>query len=195
MYLACPVDALGHYQTIGSNRRDPTPARAFFIGVRLKNKRRKPRSLWSLVAPLVRGAMNAKVKGAVGELAFMLKAASLGFGVSKPHADTEHYDFIVDSGKRLSRVQVKSTSCVFHSGYRASSYRGDAYTVYKSDEIDFLVVYIVPRNIWYIIPVSAIAGLTTVTLYPDGSNGGRFEIYREAWHLLADYTLPPSAPK
>jgi len=134
--------------------------------------------------------MQSKVKGGVAELAFMLKAASLGFGVSKPHADTEHYDFIVDSGNRLSRVQVKSTSSVFHSGYRATSYRG-AYSIYKPDEIDFLVVYIVPRNIWYVIPVSAIAGSTCVTLYPDGCRyGGHFEAYREAWHLLADPALP-----
>jgi len=170
------------------------PARAFFIGVHLKKQRRKPRTLWSLVAPLVRGAMQSKVRGGVVELAFMLKAASLGFGVSKPHADTERYDFIVDSGKRLSRVQVKSTFSPLNGGYRATCYGGD-HSLYKANQIDFLVVYIVPRNIWYVIPVKAIIGATSMALYPDGCrrDGGYFEAYREAWHLLADPALPPSA--
>lgn len=159
----------------------------------MKKQRRKPRTLWSLVAPLVRGAMNTKVRGAVGELAFTLKAASLGFGVSKPHADTERYDFIVDSGKRLSRVQVKSSCSARRGGYSASGSWGN-HSVYNRHDIDFLVVYIIPRNIWYVIPVSAIRASACLTFYPDGCTwGGRFEVYREAWHLLADDVLPPSA--
>lgn len=138
--------------------------------------------------------MNSKVRGAVVELAFMLKAASLGFGISKPHADTERYDFIVDSGKRLSRVQVKSTFSPINGGYRATCYGGD-HSLYNAHQIDFLVVHIVPRNIWYVIPVSAIIGATSLALYPDGCrrDGGYFEAHREAWHLMADYTQPPSA--
>ncbi len=42
-------------------------------------------------------------------MGFMFKAAGLGFGVAKPCGDSERYDFILDSGKRLWRVQVKST--------------------------------------------------------------------------------------
>lgn len=138
--------------------------------------------------------MNTKVRGAVGELAFVLKAASLGFGVSKPHADTERYDFIVDSGKRLSRVQVKATWSLFNGGYRARA-TWSSNSLYNFHQIDFLVVYIVPRNIWYVIPVSAIKA-SGLVFYPDGcrrSWGGFFEKYREAWRLLADYALPPSA--
>jgi hypothetical protein len=181
-------DAHAYIKTTGATR---IPARAFFIGVQMAKKILQLSTIWSLVAPLVRGKIDCKARGALGELAFALKAASLGFGVSKPHADTEHYDFIVDSGKRLSRVQVKSTSSVFHSGYRASSYRG-AYSTYKPDEIDFLVAYIVPRNIWYVIPVSAIEDSTCMTFYPDGCrNGGHLEVYREAWHLLASGAAVP----
>lgn len=50
------------------------------------------------VVPLVRGAMSNKAKGELSELAFVLKAASLGFGVSKPHGD-ERYDFVLDNGR------------------------------------------------------------------------------------------------
>jgi PD-(D/E)XK nuclease superfamily protein len=151
--------------------------------------------LWSRVAPLVRGAMNCKVIGALGELAFVLKAASLGFGVSKPHADNERYDFIVDSGKRLSRVQVKTTFSRFHRGYRITS-EGYRHSPYKSSEIDFLVVYIAPRDIWYVIPVNCLNASNQLTFYPDGCrSGGNLEAYREAWHLLAGYALASSLPK
>ena len=84
------------------------PARAFFIGVQLKKKSRKSLEQPLQVAPLVRGPLDAKQKGEVGELAFLHKAASLGFGVAQPHGDSELYDFILDSGERFWRVQVKS---------------------------------------------------------------------------------------
>ena len=107
---------------------------------------------------MVRGAMNTKARGDLAELAFVLKAASLGFGVSQPHGDNERYDFVVDSGKRLWRVQVKSTCCAFGSGgYQAQSCGGN--NLYKAKEIDFLVAYIVPRDIWYVIPVNRIAAM------------------------------------
>jgi hypothetical protein len=46
------------------------------------------------------------------EGAFLNKATSLGLNVAKPWGDSERYDFIVDSGRRLLRVQVKSTQYV-----------------------------------------------------------------------------------
>lgn len=38
----------------------------------------------------------------------MAKVSSLGFGVAKPWGDSGPYDFIVESGGTLARVQVKS---------------------------------------------------------------------------------------
>jgi hypothetical protein len=40
--------------------------------------------------------LNTKRRGELAELAFTLKAASLGFGVSKPYGDSERYDVIID---------------------------------------------------------------------------------------------------
>ena len=73
--------------------------------------------------------------------------------------------------------------------------RGNNHSLYKANEIDFLVVYIVPRNIWYVIPVSCITALSSLAFYPDGCHwtGGYFEAYREAWHLLAGDTSSASA--
>jgi len=134
---------------------------------------------------MVRGAINAKARGELGELAFVLKAASLGFGVAKPHGENERYDFVVDSGERFWKVQVKSSHCAYRRGYQVGG-GGNGRKPYKANEIDFLVGYVAPRDIWYVIPVSSILLSRTICFYPAGcSRGGRFECYREAWHLMA----------
>ena len=55
------------------------------------------------------GLTTRKALGEAAEAAFLAKATSLGFGVAKTWGDSERYDFILDSGKKLWRVQVKST--------------------------------------------------------------------------------------
>ena len=140
-------------------------------------------------APLVRGKLSSKTKGELGELAFSHKAASLGFGVAEPNGEDEAYDFIVDSGQRLWRVQVKSIYRSYRRGYRASC-RHSNNDHYKAEEIDFVVAYIVPREIWYIIPVNSIVASGFLNFHPLGCRwGGRFERYREAWHLMAPPNL------
>jgi hypothetical protein len=44
-----------------------------------------------------RHELTTKRRGELAELAFTLKAASLGFGVAKPYGDSERYDFILDA--------------------------------------------------------------------------------------------------
>jgi hypothetical protein len=136
--------------------------------------------------PLVRGPRKNKQKGELGELAFLHKAASLGFGVAKPYGDSECYDFILDSGERFWRVQVKSIYRLSRCGYRAMSQRSNNQT-YKAEEVDFLVCYVVPLGIWCVVPVNCIAASAVVTFYPSGcrKSAGRYECYREAWHLMA----------
>jgi hypothetical protein len=146
-------------------------------------KSRKPK--WRS-APLVRGKLSSKTKGELGELAFSHKAACLGFGVAKPNGEDEAYDFILDSGQRLWRVQVKSIYTPFRDGFRAIGQRTNK-EPYTAKEIDFLVVYVAPLNIWYVIPVKHLALSRILTFYPSGCKrgGGHFERWREAWHLLA----------
>ena len=49
---------------------------------------------------------NTKRKGELSEAAFLLKAASLGFGVAKPWGDSERYDFILDPHNNDPRDSV-----------------------------------------------------------------------------------------
>ena len=139
--------------------------------------------------------------GELSELAFVHKATSLGFHVSKPFGNSEPYDFVVASGPHLWRVQVKSTSrltgrcyhvcCGRHSGRRAPRY--------LVSQLDFFAVHIQPEDSWYILPARIVCPHRYLYLLPASKNGdatipqvrpyrGRaahqFERYREAWHLM-----------
>lgn len=131
---------------------------------------------------------NTKRRGELSEAAFLLKAASLGFGVAKPWGDSERYDFILDSGPRLCRVQLKCTEVVRARGYDVQpiySIYGQGKQVYTSHDIDFLVAHIVPLDVWYVLPVAAFVPCKSLRFYPDAPcKRARFENFREAWHLL-----------
>jgi PD-(D/E)XK endonuclease len=163
----------------------------------MRKKSKKFRGRAQQAAPLVRGPLKTKEKGELAELAFLHKAASLGFGVAQPYGDSERYDFILDSGERFWRVQVKSTSYIEadRSAYVANvchNYKGRKVKAYQAVEVDLIAVYIVPLGIWYIIPVNQLGSLRSLRLYPSGCQGaGRFEQFREAWHLLAPGTDLP----
>jgi hypothetical protein len=103
-----------------------------------------------------------KPLGELAELAFMSKAASLGFGVAKPYGDSERFDFILSWDHRLWRVQVKSprTARVYEIGAHACWGGVDTYT-YTKNEIDLIVAYVayvVPEDTWYVFPIEATRG-------------------------------------
>jgi len=109
-----------------------------------------------------------KKRGELAELAFIYKAASLGFGVARPYGDSDRFDFIVLSGEHFWRVQVKSSSAMQYGGYmvnaqRCANGRSIPYTV---DEIDFLVAHIVPEDAWFVIPVQAFTPRRSIRVYP-----------------------------
>ena len=74
----------------------------------MKTKSRNSCEQTPQAEPLVRGPRGKRARGDLVELAFLHKAASLGFGVAKPYGDTEHYDFILDSGEFLAVNFVRS---------------------------------------------------------------------------------------
>jgi hypothetical protein len=154
----------------------------------------KPRSARRTPAPI--SLQHSKRKGEMAELVFVLRAISLGYPVSKPFGDSEPYDLIIENRGRLLRIQVKSVFCSSRWGYGiAVGHRHRCRTEYSSDEIDFIAAYVVPCDVWYIIPVDQVAGHVHVRLYPHGTRnktGGAFEPYREAWDLLSQAAIPPT---
>ncbi len=241
--------------------------------------------------------LTTKRRGELAELAFTLKAASLGFGVSKPFGDSERYDTIIDArhllpsrkhrcqpgcptlravhmgragtilrdlrnatskhvgtaakpvpqpqpvwgrthssvprshvetaaspvprceasgshpepilecpalrglrsvNKRLRwcpshptpplwRVQVKCSTQLTDGLYRLNAHRrtGGRAVPYLPGEIDFLAAYIIPEDTWYIIPLEAFLGLTSLLFRRRGDRKpSQYDAYREAWRLL-----------
>lgn len=170
--------------------------------------------------------LNTKRRGELAELAFTLKAARLGFGVSRPFGDSERYDAIVDARDLtpnrkhpeaanwkpicpalpilrrrdvsprwcprdptppLWRVQVKCSAQIENGMYHLNAHRrtGGRAVPYLPGEIDFLAAYIIPEDTWYIIPLQAFLGSTSLLFRRRADRKpGRYDAYREAWHLL-----------
>ena len=133
--------------------------------------------------------MITKKLGEIVELKFQLKCFELGLIVSKPFGDSTYYDFILDNGHDLYRIQIKSTNYLETAnrmnGYRFAMLRGcNKKTLYTDKEVDFIVGYVTPKNIWYIFPISKILGIGTIRVYPHKENSGSYEFYRERWELI-----------
>ncbi len=58
---------------------------------------------------------------------------------------------------------------------------------YRAGAFDFLAVYVIREDAWYIIPAKVIRGAASVSLCTS-EREGRYEEYREAWHLLRKAT-------
>jgi hypothetical protein len=139
------------------------------------------------------GKRDTKRLGDIAELTFDLKSASLGITASKPFGDRRPYDYLVESGRRLLRVQVKSVFAkntrVHRSGFQVSvsQHREGGRATYTADQIDFIAAFVALQEAWYVIPVEALSSRKSVRLYPGGKkriHAGLFENFREAWRLL-----------
>ena len=128
---------------------------------------------------------DSKLQGEWAEICFLHKAASLGFTVSKPYGESAKYDFVVESHGRLHRVQVKSASIqergLFQLKMVSGSRKKHSYT---SAQVDFIAAYIVPLDVWYVIPIRALRSRKTIRLGPHRPKRRPFDRYREAWQLL-----------
>jgi hypothetical protein len=249
-----------------SSRRRPSASRSKLV-------QKKPVPAANLPQTPQQRELNTKRRGELAELAFVLKAANLGFGVARPYGDSERYDVVLDArdllprrrrarpasvrqecagravpprtkgpchsersrserdgaveepgasradSKRsdaernvnqtaqktprrqspeiptcppdpsppLWRVQVKCSTQISTGLYRVNAHRranGRA-VPYLPGEIHFFAVYIIPEDTWYIIPLCATRGVTSLLFRRRRDRRpGLYDAYREAWHLL-----------
>ena len=97
------------------------------------------------------GMPERKRLGEAVEAAFLAKATMLGFPVLKPWGDSRPYDFAVESGRRLWKVQVKCATS--YRGTRCNAKAaGSSGTLYTMDDLDFLAAYVIKKNLWYVVP-------------------------------------------
>jgi len=122
-----------------------------------------------------------KLRGEWAEMCFMMRAAEHGLSATRPWGEMSRYDFAVEYKGHFSRVQVKSTMFLDRGGYSCSvrGWRGP----YEGDPFDFLAVYVIPEDVWYIIPAAKFKMQGSIALYPHLKKS-KYGKYREAWHLL-----------
>jgi len=130
---------------------------------------------------------NAKRRGEWAELQFMAKASKFGLRISKPWGDMARYDMVIDNGGKLVRVQIKSTISQRSGGlyYMCGLRTCPGGKPYQFGEFDFLAVYIIPEDIWYIIPAGLVVTgkRRAILLFPSGATS-KYGAYKEAWDLL-----------
>ena len=143
-----------------------------------------------------------KQQGEWAELLFMARAAEQGLAIARPWGDSSPYDVVIASqakpGTRpdFLRIQVKSTRCKHHNGYKCHIASNGA--AYHPDQLDFIAAYIIPADVWFIIPFAAtqriaggrgrraphIHGWQLELLLTPHRRTSKYGEYEEAWHLL-----------
>ena len=140
---------------------------------------------------------NTKRTGEFSEAAFLHRAEGLGFKLAKPWGDSERYDFVLDSGSRLWKVQIKGTETLRARGYevRASYTDGKGRANYQPGDIDVLAAHVIPLDLWYILPVGVWGDHPMLRFYPHGAKHTKYEQYREAWDLFREPPEPAACPR
>jgi hypothetical protein len=105
--------------------------------------------------------MNNKLKGDIAEAVFTAECLKRGWVVSKPFGDNCRYDAILDRGKGLERIQVKSSTFSEKRGVIEAATRriynnqtkGQICNSYSKDEIDAFVIYSPELNKLFYLPI------------------------------------------
>ena len=81
----------------------------------------------------------------------------------------------------LLRVQVKSAANMWHGGYTVNNKGSQG--PYPENAFDFMAVYVIPLNTWFIVPETVVRGKRGVQVQPR-SKRSKYAEYKEAWQLL-----------
>jgi hypothetical protein len=100
---------------------------------------------------------NCKRRGEWAEVQFMARAAQHGLRITFPWGEMARYDVVVESRGTFVRVQVKSTAYKRPEGcYICGAHPSARSEPYKRGDFDFLAAYVIPEDLWYIIPAKLI---------------------------------------
>ena len=100
--------------------------------------------------------MNTNIKGTITELKCKLYFLELGYVVSTPDTPTR-YDFILDTGEKLLKIQAKTCrydgeKLIFATSSSHFSQGKNIHVDYCNDNIDYFCTWF--NNECYLIPVS-----------------------------------------
>ena len=127
-----------------------------------------------------------KEQGEWAELCFMARVRQMGLTVLKPYGDSAEYDVAIERNGQVLRVQTKSTTFVRGNTFTCNLV-GPGRKAYAEGTVDYFAVYLIPVDLWYILPFAK-ASKTSVSLqFTPGKAGHKYEAYLEAWHLLREF--------
>lgn len=133
---------------------------------------------------------NQYKKGGVGEARFISEAIKNGFSISVPFLGSSSYDCLLDNGKKIFKIQVKtifSQKYKNKSGYMLSlhfgSKRNKKYRKYSKLEADVIVGYIEPLDIFYLFPIEEMDKFFGVSLFPN-SKRSKYNKFINNWSIF-----------
>jgi hypothetical protein len=133
----------------------------------------------------MRKRLNTKRRGEVVELAFLYKATKLGLIVSKPYGDSAPYDFVVDNGRKVCKVQVKWSNYNFRNGY---IFHCSQHNVpYREGDVDIFACYVPDYDAWFLIPAARIHPHLCLIVHPHLEEvRKKYDRYRDAWWIFGN---------
>lgn len=127
--------------------------------------------------------------GKAAELEFNLISLRRGYATLWPSIDIHKYDCVVDSGHRLFKVQVKSTTKIRNTNRGYKVYKFSTATgkhgrgKYDRSDFDFFAFYHHLTRQWWIVPIEEIPeNSRSISIYPERNS--KYNKFLNAWHLL-----------
>jgi len=124
-----------------------------------------------------------KRRGEWAESVFIARASEEGLAASKPWGDSRSFDCVVGRPGKFVAVQVKCTIAKLEKGEGYICSTCSSHKPYKKGSFDYLAAFVIPEDVWYIIPARLVIGLKSISLCTVGGEA-KYEEYREAWSLL-----------
>ena len=133
-------------------------------------------------------AKPSKTIGVTGEALFAFRALEEGLVLSVPVGDNSTYDFLVDNGSRISRVQIKSSTSRA-TGRPAVRYdfvlkHRSSNSKYDIGKVDVFGLVVIPERLIYIVPFSHVSHVTKCTVYLAENTTSKMAPYKERWDYL-----------
>lgn len=122
------------------------------------------------------------IQGFLGEHRFIEEATLNDLDVSKPVMTNLMFDLISTNRSNVHyKIQVKSCSLIHENGCCKIKTSTRGYN-YRSTDVDFFAIYIIPLDVWYIIPHEHVPCKLS-TFYPSEEKC-KYHKWKNRWDLL-----------
>jgi hypothetical protein len=125
--------------------------------------------------------------GLSAEYLFISRVLLLGLTVLVPCSPMSVFDVAIEANGKVKKIQIKSTKVTNIDGKytfvikRNTPTAKMSYGRYSMDDVDIVAFYIVPLDIWYLIPNNE--EMVSCMKF-DLEGNGKYGKYKDNWELL-----------